>query len=64
MIVSGDDPKQGRKAQRLAGDSTISPGSSSAKRHRLAHILDADNVAIIVTNLRIQAGIPQDRFSR
>lgn len=64
MIFSGDDPTQGRKAQNRVCDSTISPGPSKAKRHRLAHILDADNVAIIVTNLRIQAGIRQDRFSR
>jgi hypothetical protein len=64
MIVSGDDPAPSPKTQKRAGDLSINLGTSKAERHRLAHILDADNVAIIVTNLRIQAGIPQDRFSR
>lgn len=33
-------------------------------RKRLSRILDSDRVAIIVTNLRLQAGIPQDRITR
>lgn len=64
MIVSGDDPEKGNKARIRPVDSTITTVESSAKRHRLSHILDADNVALIATNLRLQAGIPQDRFSR
>jgi len=64
MIVSGDDPVQGRKAQKRASDSTINPAALSAKRHRLAHILGADHVAIIRTNLRLQVGIPQQGFKR
>jgi len=64
MIVSGDSPVEGRKPQKRARDSTINPAASNAKRHRLAHILDADHVAIIRTNLRLQAGIPQQGFER
>jgi hypothetical protein len=38
------------------------PSQCSRKRH--ASILDSDALAIIITNRRLRAGIPQERISR
>lgn len=47
MIVSGDDPIQGRKAQSQAVDSTINVQSASPKRSRLAHLFELDERHLI-----------------
>lgn len=62
MITSGERPNPGEKSQSTAPDLTLRERISN--RARLGRILDMDHLAIIVTNLRIQAGIKQDGFSR
>jgi len=51
-----------RRNRRPRFDKT--PIAVKPRPRRLGAILDGDNVAIIATNLKIQAGIPQDRISR
>ena len=61
MISYGDKRHRSQThTQRL----TEPEQKTSAARRRHAAILDGDNLAIIVTNLRLQAGIPVDRISR
>lgn len=64
MISTGEPPNRDANPKRTASDLTLHSGSSNRRRSRLHAILEGDQLAIIVTNLRIQAGIPVDRISR
>jgi hypothetical protein len=47
MIVSGDDPSQGSKAQSRAADLTSQPERVSGARRRLGHLFELDERHLI-----------------